>query len=76
MSKDDRDNKVRAVLQAATGPLGPTEIARLINEPWCVIQPGNYAQSSAITPVCRRIGASATKGKYIFTTETKQAFRS
>ena len=62
MSKDNRDNKVRAILLAAAEPLGPTEIARRINEDWC--GGGRYPSSSAITPVCRRIGAVASNGKY------------
>jgi hypothetical protein len=33
MSKDDRDNKVLAILKSTSEPLGPTEIARRIGEP-------------------------------------------
>lgn len=46
----ERNAAVLAVLKAATEPLGPTEIARRINQPWC-------PQSPAIMPVLRRIGA-------------------
>lgn len=59
---NERDEKVRAVLQASSVMLGPTEIARRVNEPWCV--PNRYPSSSAIVPVLRRIGAIAIKGKY------------
>lgn len=63
MSKDDRNNKVRAVLEQATEPLGPTEIARRINEPWCMA--GGYPQSSIITPVLRKLGIRGNfSGKY------------
>ena len=56
--KDDRDEKVRAVLEAATEPLGPTEISRRINAPWCC------CGSSAIVPVLRRIGAVKVAGRF------------
>lgn len=60
----ERDEKVRAVLAAATEPLGPTEIARRIGEHWCTIK-GRWPQSNVIVPVLRRIGAVAVaKGRY------------
>lgn len=65
-SAEERNEKVRAVLRDALSPLGPTEIARRINEDWCVF-PGidrGYPQSAKITPICRRIGAIGVKGKY------------
>lgn len=68
LSKVDRDNKVRAVLAAAEGPLGPTEIARQIGEAWCGGGNHGYPLSSAIVPVLRRIGAVKAEGlfgKYI-----------
>lgn len=61
VTTEQRNEKVRAVLIAALKPLGPTEIARCIGEGWCG---GRYPQSNCITPVCRRIGAVAVKGKY------------
>jgi len=66
-STEHRNNKVREVLENAIEKLGPTEIARLIGEPWCLTKYPNfigYAQSSAIVPVLRRIGALTYKGKY------------
>ena len=72
MSKDDRDNKVRAVLEATSIPLGPTEIARRIDEEWCVAGgAGGYPMSNTIVPVLRRIGAVGDRGKYTLTTEKK-----
>lgn len=76
MSKDDRDNKVRAVLEAAKEPLGPTEIARRIGEEWC--SPGGkneYPLSSAIVPVLRRIGAVKADGrsKYVMKPNEKES---
>ncbi len=65
MSKDDRDRKVRAVLEAAEGPLGPTEIARRIDESWCGGPSSGYPRSSAIVPVLRRIGAVKAEGAYL-----------
>lgn len=62
MSRDERDNKVLTILKTASEPLGPTEIARRINESWCV--PNGYPLSSVITPVCRRIRAVAANAKY------------
>ena len=46
--------EVKSVLKAADRPLGPTEIARRINQPWCV---KGYPLSSAILPILRQIGA-------------------
>jgi hypothetical protein len=64
-STEHRNNKVREVLKNATEKLGPTEIARLIDEPWCrTVGHGRHPQSSAIVPVLRRIGAQTYKGKY------------
>lgn len=63
-----RNELVRAVLLAATEPLGPTEIARRINQPWCVIKDDGFpafAMSAPITPILRRIGAIGIKGKYM-----------
>lgn len=66
MSKDDRDNKVRAALEETSVPLGPTDIARRIGEKWCM--PGGavsgYPMSNVIVPVLRRIGATGERGKY------------
>jgi hypothetical protein len=59
---EERNEKVRKVLLAAPGPMGPTEIGRRIGESWCSY--GNYGLSAAITPVCRRIGAVGEKGKW------------
>jgi len=70
MSKDDRDNKVLAVLAAANEPLGPTEIARRIGEEWCFGGEYGYPSSSQIVPILRRIGAvkaDGAFGKYILT---------
>lgn len=61
-SAEHRNEKVRAVLLAASEPLGPTEIARRVNEPWCGA--GGYPSSAAVTPVLRRIGAIANNGRY------------
>ncbi len=62
ISTEDRNAKVLAVLVASDKPIGPTEIARRINEPWCKSE--NYFQSSAIVPVLRRIGAVGSGGRY------------
>lgn len=63
MSTDDKDSKVRAVLLASTAPLGPTEIARRIDEDCCAPK-DSYPKSSAIVPILRRIGAQCEGGKY------------
>jgi hypothetical protein len=59
---DERNEKVRKVLLAASEPLGPTEIGRRIGGPWCCYR--HYGLSAPITPVCRRIGATGEKGKW------------
>lgn len=56
----ERNEKVRAVLAAATGPLSPSEIASKINEPWCCWGP-RAGMSAPISPVCKRIGAVVVK---------------
>lgn len=55
-TRNPLDEKVLFVLRNATQPLGPTEIARRIGEPWC-IGDGDYPQSSAINPILKRIKA-------------------
>ena len=59
---EERNAKVRKVLLAAPGPMGPSEIGRRIGESWFAC--GNFGISAAITPVCRRIGAVGDKGKW------------
>ena len=60
-----KEDKVKNVLKMADKPMGPTEIARWINEPWCKC--GNYYYSSVIVPMLRRIGAIRHDGgKYSF----------
>lgn len=63
---EQRNDQVHAVLQAASEALGPTEIARRIDQLWCinVTSRTKYPQSSAVVPVLRRIGALTLKGKY------------
>lgn len=58
----ERDAKVRAVLESATEPMGPSAIATRIGEPWCCY--GSFGCSAPITPICRRIGAVGVKGKW------------
>lgn len=55
----EKNAKVLAVLAATSAPLGPTEIARRINEKWCC---DGFPASAPITPVLRRIGAVRHKG--------------
>lgn len=63
MSKDNRDKKVRKVLSETASPITPTDIARQINEPWCMVN--GYPQSAPIVPVLRRIRAVVvSRGKY------------
>ena len=62
MAKDDRDEKVIAILRTSSLPLGPTEIARRIGEAWCGGLSHQYPSSSAIMPVLRRIGAVKEDG--------------
>jgi hypothetical protein len=59
---EDRNAQVRAVLLAASEPLGPSEVARRVGKTWC--NAGAYPSSAAVTPVLRRIGAVGVKGKY------------
>ncbi len=55
-----REEKVRAVLQAAKGPMSPSGIASQINEDWCCWGP-RAGMSAPISPVCKRIGAVQVK---------------
>lgn len=59
---EQRNEKVRAVLLVADGPLAPSEIGRRIGEPWCCW--GRDGMSAPISPVCKRIGAVSHKGKW------------
>lgn len=56
-----RNNRVREVLLTSGKVLGPTEIARRINEDWCG---GRFCDpsSAAIVPILRRIGATRHPG--------------
>ena len=56
-----RNQRVREVLLASGKVLGPTEIARRIDEDWCC---GRYCvpSSAAIVPILRRIGAMRHPG--------------
>ena len=58
---EDRNAAVLVVLNSTKAPLGPTEIARRINQPWC-----KYGQSaflsSAISPILKRIKAVRHNG--------------
>lgn len=62
LTPEERNEKVLAVLTKAQTLLGPTEIARRINEPWCFSD--GAPKSNAIVPVLRRIGAPAAGGLY------------
>ena len=61
MSAEQKNAAVLAVLNAATEPLGPTEIARRVSQPWCIYE-GRDPNSSAIVAVLRRIGAVRHNG--------------
>lgn len=62
-SKNDRNNKVLRVLKDAGQAIGPTEIARRINEDWCMFQ--GTPQSAVIFPVLKKIGAVNTGNGWI-----------
>ena len=64
VTTEQRNAKVLAVLKSTKAPLGPTEIARRINEPWCRVS-GGYFKSSVIVPILRRIGAVGVSGQYV-----------
>ena len=65
-SSVERDAQVTAVLEAATEPLGPTEIGLRVNKPWSIfIGTPSQGRSAAVLPVLRRIGAARhSGGKY------------
>ena len=60
ITAQEKNNLVMAVLLAAKEPLGPTEIARRVAHPWFFL--GCDGQSSAISPVLKRIGAVRHNG--------------
>ncbi len=65
----ERDEKVRAVLRAAIGPMAPTAIAAQISESWCCWNgKPSGAHSAAISPILKRIGAVGAKGKWALPT--------
>ena len=51
----DRNAQVLAVLNTATEPLSPSQIAQAVNQPWCM--EGHFPSTAAISTVCKRIGA-------------------
>jgi len=62
-SAEERNEKVLEVLRKAFAPLGPTEIARRIEEPWCN-PPGKGPNSAIISQICARLGLKSRRGKY------------
>ena len=68
-----RNEQVRAVMAAAAKPLGQTEIASRVNQPWC--WQGNHPVCASIRPVLKRIGAVQADrqqfgfGKYLLPVE-------
>jgi len=58
----ERNEKVRQVLQAASEPLGPGEIAARIGEEWCSWN--GAGRGSAVVPALTQIGARRSKGKW------------
>lgn len=59
-SAAEKNAKVLAVLIGSKTPIGPTEIACRINEPWCCYS--GFGQSASISPILKRIGAVRHKG--------------
>lgn len=57
----ERNEKVRKVLATSLRPMTPSEIAIQIREPWCY---DGWPSTAAISPVCKRIGATSEKGKW------------
>ena len=53
----DRNAQVLAVLNTATEPLSPSQIAQAVNQPWCMGDGGHYPNTASISTVCKRIGA-------------------
>ena len=74
MTLDEKKRQVRAVLNSAEKPIGPTEIARRIGEWWCYSHTAgtSYPQSSRIVPVLRKMkGVRRHKGgRYSFKRES------
>jgi hypothetical protein len=65
---DYRDDKVFKVLSSVNRPIGPTEIAKLINEHWCLC--GEYYSSAVISKSIKRLVKNGyiicpKRGKYI-----------
>jgi len=58
----ERNEKVRQVLQAASRPLGSSEIAARIGENWCSWN--GHGMGSAVLPALRAIGAKVDKGAW------------
>lgn len=50
-TQKERIEKIRKILESSPVPLGPTQIARQINEGWCII--GGTPQSNKICPMLK-----------------------
>jgi hypothetical protein len=67
LTAQEKNEIVRHALLAEAGewnPISPTELARKINQPWCVID--GFASSAAVCPILKRIGAQkAGRGSHV-----------
>ena len=64
ITASEKDEKVRAVLNAATKPMSPSEIGMRIAEPWCTgafTKRFSYPSAAAISPSLKRIGAEKVR---------------
>lgn len=61
---EDRQRLILEVLEEATEPIGPTEMARRINEEWCL--PGGYPYTAVVCRELKRIPniRKCGKGRY------------
>lgn len=64
---EHRDAAVRRVLAEECAPMGPTQIAECIGEPWCTrgFTSAPFALGSAVIPVLHRIGAVRNRGGWM-----------
>lgn len=64
-TQKERIEKIRKILESSPVPLGPTQIAREINEHWCII--GGSPQSNRICSLLKLmddVKRYAYEGKY------------
>lgn len=73
-----RQDAIRAVLKEAEKPIGPTEIARRVNDCWCYSggMPGRgYPQSAPVCAELKRMGDVSRVGRGLYYLRAREELR-